>query len=488
MYLLPGDVGLGESLRAVRAAKARSDAGASKRAALEREIDRASEAALAAMREARELNARLANTKKNDTRRYNEIVGQIRDADIRRAEADMLADSKDKELSRLGDGHDDYVSLAMSLWERMESDRKRYDALATDLVVVAAIEALNATAAGTPKAKLGPSAAFARELPSARQARDVLASKAIKLTINGGVPCALVMLNDRTSVMMTVDSGASILTLSADVAQELGMRPGKNAPVTQLTVADGKTVEGRLATLDKVRVGPFTVTDVPCVILSASVRGSNLLGGTFLKNFICRMDLATQELHLTPVGPEVTVATVAPRVGPEVAAAPSTMPTTGPTVSKNPLPAAPAAAGGGTVAATYTRGKSSIQKLVTGAQCFGNRKYQFVDVPAALGKLVFTRRNGGGDGDEVTLEVPAATAVYVLFDSDHGDNHGSPEFHRHLAETGWMRLEDLAVGGLQKNTPLAVYRKVPVAAERIDLKVGGFSGLMIAAQSLTVSP
>jgi signal-transduction protein with cAMP-binding, CBS, and nucleotidyltransferase domain len=78
--------------------------------------------------------------------------------------------------------------------------------------------------------------------------------------------------------------------------------------------------------------------------------------------------------------------------------------------------------------------------------------------------------------------------VYVLFDSDHGDNHGSPEFHRHLAETGWMRLEDLAVGGLQKNTPLAVYRKVPVAAERIDLKVGGFSGLMIAAQSLTVSP
>jgi clan AA aspartic protease (TIGR02281 family) len=486
-YLLPGDAGLAESLRAVRGAKTRSDAGATKRAALEREIDRASDAALAATRESRDALVRLANIRKTDTRRYNEVVAQSRDADARRLEAAKLAESKYKELSRLADGHDDYVSLATSLAARMEAEERRYAALAADPAVTAALGALNAAAAaaGTPKLKLGPSAAFAQELPGARQARDVVASSAIKLTTNGGVPCALVMINDRASVMMVVDSGAAMMTLSADVAQELGLRPGKNTPVVPMTTADGKTVEARLMRLDSVRVGPFTVSDVQCLVQPSSVRGMNLLGGSFLKNFVCRVDLAAHELHLTAVGPEVSVATVTPRPPlPEVEPAPPTTAPTrpGPATAPPPPPPAPAAARGGTVSATFTKGKSSLEKLVSGAHSFGNRKYYFANVPPALSGLTFTRRAGGGGADDVTIDVPAGAAVYVLCD-------GEAAFHKHLLDTGWTRLDDLPVGGMEKNVPFPIYRKAPTTApETIHLQHGGFRGLIIAAESLTVSP
>jgi aspartyl protease family protein len=484
-YLLPGDAGLAESLRAVRAAKARSDAGASKRAALEREIDRARDAEIAALRDVRSLSERRSKVPKSDARRYNEFNADIREALLRSAEASKLADDTRKELGRLGDGHDDYVSLATALAARMEAEQKRYEALAADPAVAAALEALGTT----PKPKLGPSAAFAEALPAARQERDLVLSRAIRLTTDTGVPCALVMLNDRASVMMIVDSGASIVTLSADVAKELGLRPGKNTPVTQMTIADGKTVDAYVMKLDSVRLGPFTVSDVPCVVLPATVRGTNLLGGTFLKNFVCRMDLATQELHLTPVGPAVSVATVTPRPAvPELTpAATPAGPATAPTAPQ-PQPPAVARGGAGTVTASYAKGKSSLEKLVTGAHCFGNRKYFFADVPAALSNLTFARRDGGGGADDLTFDVPAGTAVYLLCDSDRGDNRGTPEFDKHLIDTSWTRLDDLPVGGLKKNTPLAVYRKVPAAAEHVHIKHGNFSGLMIAAESLTVSP
>src|SRR5439155_11656508 len=60
-------------------------------------------------------------------------------------------------------------------------------------------------------------------------------------------------------------------------------------------------------------VGRYSVENVRCIVYAPSVEGSNLLGGTFLRNFICRVDLAAKELHMTQVAgtPSLAPAAVA---------------------------------------------------------------------------------------------------------------------------------------------------------------------------------
>ena len=304
-YVLPTDSNLPDLLRVIRAAKVKSDAGAARRAELERQIERAKDAYQAALRDSVAIHDRMSKVKKGDARRYNELVGEAREADSRATEAARTIEQRDKELRKLGDGHDDYVGLAVSLAEEMQAAAKRYDALAADADVAAALATLNAR--GGAKVALGPSAQFSQELPGALRTRDLVAARAIRLTFDGGTPHALVTLNGRTEILMTVDSGAALVTLSADVAKDLGLKPDPGTPPLTLVTADGKKVEARQSTLTSMRVGPYTVSDVRCAIMPAAVKGSNLLGGTFLKNFVFRLDLAARELHMTPVGGQVAI-------------------------------------------------------------------------------------------------------------------------------------------------------------------------------------
>ena len=337
IHLLPTDANLADFLRIIRAAKVKSDAGAARRAEIERQIERAKDAYQAALRDSVAIHERMSKVKKGDARRYNELVGEAREADSRAAEAARTIEQRDKELRKLGDGHDDYVGLTVSLAEEMQAAAKRYDALAADADVAAALAALNAR--GGAKVALGPSAQFSQEFPAALRTRDLVAARAIRLTFDGGTPHALVMLNGRTEILMTVDSGAALVTLSADVAKDLGLKPDPGVPPLTLVTADGKKVEARQSTLTSVRVGPYTVSDVRCAIMPAAIKGSNLLGGTFLKNFVFRLDLAASELHMKPVGGQVAVR--------DVPALPQALPTTStppqPAISTplppNPIPA-----------------------------------------------------------------------------------------------------------------------------------------------------
>jgi clan AA aspartic protease (TIGR02281 family) len=124
----------------------------------------------------------------------------------------------------------------------------------------------------------------------------------IKLTLQGGTPHAYATINGSLTLLMTVDTGASAVTLSADSAKKLGLTPDSHDPTVKISTADGKLTDVKVMTLDSIKVGQFTVQNVKCYVLPAKVSGSNLLGGTFLRNFICRMDLSALELHLTQVG------------------------------------------------------------------------------------------------------------------------------------------------------------------------------------------
>ena len=102
--------------------------------------------------------------------------------------------------------------------------------------------------------------------------------------------------------MMGLDTGASAVTLPAEVAAKLNIAPGEQDPTVQMQLADGNTIEGKQMTLKTVRVGRFTVPDVTCVVLQKGLPEAPLiLGGSFLNHFIVKLDPAANELRLTQI-------------------------------------------------------------------------------------------------------------------------------------------------------------------------------------------
>jgi hypothetical protein len=83
------------------------------------------------------------------------------------------------------------------------------------------------------------------------------------------------------------------------------MVPGEQDPTVHMRLADGNVIEGKEMTLKSVRVGRFTLEDVPCVVLSKDLPNAPLiLGGSYLNHFIVKLDPAHGELHLTAIKEE----------------------------------------------------------------------------------------------------------------------------------------------------------------------------------------
>ena len=78
-----------------------------------------------------------------------------------------------------------------------------------------------------------------------------------------------------------VDTGASVIALTAHDAARLGIRPSQNAFVAEVRTANGK-VRAAPARLDAVRVGGIEVRDVPALVLPDGALSDNLLGLAFL--------------------------------------------------------------------------------------------------------------------------------------------------------------------------------------------------------------
>jgi aspartyl protease family protein len=78
-----------------------------------------------------------------------------------------------------------------------------------------------------------------------------------------------------------VDTGASVIALTARDAARLGIRPAQNAFVAEVRTANG-TVRGAPARLDSVEVGNIQLRDVTALVLPDQALSDNLLGLSFL--------------------------------------------------------------------------------------------------------------------------------------------------------------------------------------------------------------
>lgn len=78
-----------------------------------------------------------------------------------------------------------------------------------------------------------------------------------------------------------VDTGASVIALTARDAARLGIHPAQNAFIAEVRTANG-TVRAAPARLDLVEVGDLKVRDVAALVLPDQALSDNLLGLSFL--------------------------------------------------------------------------------------------------------------------------------------------------------------------------------------------------------------
>lgn len=223
---------------------------------------------------------------------YNETVKQFR---VRKANLDELR----KKQGQIEDSQIPYSEAVVTGAKKAHAAAVVYATLAQDAALKAAIDAANKGA--TQPLKLGPSPSFLTDAAFLKKCAADMAAEGVPVRMSGGVPVVEVIINGLKHDMVW-DSGASAVSISDDTAAELGLRVTSHERVVDATLADGRKVRSRLIVIPLIRVGAFTAENVECMVdFPGPVRGPDLLGGTFQRHFLCRLDQTAGVLHLTPI-------------------------------------------------------------------------------------------------------------------------------------------------------------------------------------------
>ncbi|MCM2374863.1 retropepsin-like aspartic protease family protein [Aporhodopirellula aestuarii] len=104
---------------------------------------------------------------------------------------------------------------------------------------------------------------------------------------------------NQQAIRMVIDSGATLITLPADVAQKLQVTIPDDAPVVPLVLANGGKINGRRVLLETVRVGQFEAKNVAAVVLEPiAANAEPLLGLSFLDRYKFELDSSAKTLGL----------------------------------------------------------------------------------------------------------------------------------------------------------------------------------------------
>lgn len=120
----------------------------------------------------------------------------------------------------------------------------------------------------------------------------------------GGGLVVTATVNERGTGTFIVDTGASLVTLSAVAAERLGIRY-RDGTRMRMTLADGSEREGYGITLSSVSVGEARETRVAAVVMDdpPGVGVDGLLGMSFLGAFVMNLDGASGDLVLSRFAP-----------------------------------------------------------------------------------------------------------------------------------------------------------------------------------------
>ena len=110
------------------------------------------------------------------------------------------------------------------------------------------------------------------------------------------------VLNEKIKATLLIDTGASVVILSKELAQKLNFAPAKQQKTAQLQMADGRKIEANIFRLESVRLQGIEEKNVEAAVLPAEFSGSllhdGLLGMSFLNRFNFSFDYKNNRLFL----------------------------------------------------------------------------------------------------------------------------------------------------------------------------------------------
>jgi aspartyl protease family protein len=182
-----------------------------------------------------------------------------------------------------------YIQAVLDLRQLVDQTIARYDELAKDNDVQDALKTLGAKSKSP--IKFGPSRDFQDKVKLLAKVEKSVLTEAVDLRRRGGVYEVDVTFNKNETVSMIFDTGASFVTLSADLARRIGLQPKATDTPLELHVADGSVIQARQMTIPSVRVGKFTLTNVACAVMPADKKDAPLLlGQSFINQFTHKVE------------------------------------------------------------------------------------------------------------------------------------------------------------------------------------------------------
>lgn len=300
-YVLEPDLKLGDWLRVTQATERKYTDAKKRYAALQNQSKQANDLLQSLNAQNETQTNILEQISKSANGTYNHQVDVVNAIRKKLRDCMQVAEQTDKDLQATPEPtNDQYVAMVVKLSNMMELVSRRYEDLGANNEVKSAVQRINQTA--RPPVKLGPSPRFVDQLPQIRRLRATVASAEVRLDSIDGIPEVPITLNGSVKEDMAVDSTASYMCITAMLADKLGLQPDASEKMVRVPAGAGKTVDAHLITLKSVQVGEFTVENVPCAVEPASMKGAkNLLGATFLRHFVYRMDLAAGALRISPI-------------------------------------------------------------------------------------------------------------------------------------------------------------------------------------------
>jgi clan AA aspartic protease (TIGR02281 family) len=316
----------------VRALKYKVATEISARAGLSKAVDAAAAVVEKLDAELARIDQQMQKAKKN-VAEHNRLVEPynttLREYKQRKAALDELR----RKMAKIEDSQERLTELTTSSVRQADAALAAYAAMEKDPVLKSAIDNYNKHA--PQQIKLGPSGAFSGDAGFLKKFAAEMIADGVPARMDGGVPVVAVTINGTTRDMIW-DSGASYLSLSSETAAEFGLHATASDRTVMTTIADGRQVAHQLIVVPAVRVGPFIAENVECLISPPGPnRKPDLLGGSFQRHFICRLDQQAGVIHLTPISQVAITTQPSP---PQVASGPPAAP---PSVAKPPSIATP---------------------------------------------------------------------------------------------------------------------------------------------------
>lgn len=248
------------------------------------------------------LSAQLAQV--SDAISNNRLVGELnKTAGLIEALDEQQTQGAERAKSaraKVNEVREEFVEALLKLRQSSDKAHQKWEAIAADKEVAESVE--KAASITGKKLSIKPTAGLSAAERQLKTYEEAVISESLPLEGDRGNFWVNVVINDQPFEKMVVDSGASTISLSSELAKKLEIKPKETDPDIVVGLADGSRIPGKLVKLASVRVGKFTAENVECVVLGEqAINAPPLLGMSFLGQFKFELDAAQSLLKLVKV-------------------------------------------------------------------------------------------------------------------------------------------------------------------------------------------